>query len=215
MVGGEDVANLITLGRLVLFFGTLGLIYTRQATAIQVATVLMIVVIVSDALDGWVARRRGSTSDFGSVVDIAGDRVVEQCAWVVFAHLALIGIWIPLLVITRGILVDTLRALAFRDGHTAFGPQTMARSPLTAWLTASRTMRALYGVAKAAAFVFLTGLVTTDTGAAAVGVFTSGPLWWFGWLCVYGSIVLMLVRGVPVIIDAWGYVAGEQPVQTR
>ena len=91
----------------------------------------------------------------------------------------------------------------------------MARSPLTEWLTASRTMRALYGIAKAAAFVFLTGLVTTDTGAAAVGVFTSGPLWWFGWLCVYGSIVLMLVRGVPVIIDAWGYVAGEQPAQTR
>lgn len=209
------MANLITLGRLVLFFFTLGLIYTRQAGPIQVATVLMIVVIVSDALDGWVARRRGSTSDFGSVVDIAGDRIVEQCAWVVFAHLDLIGIWIPLLVITRGILVDTLRALAFRDGRTAFGPKTMARSPITEWLTASRTMRGLYGVAKASAFVFLTGLVTTGPtaagapGEAAVGIFASGPLWWFGWLCVYGSIALTIVRGLPVIIDAWDYVAGQ------
>ncbi len=217
------MANLITLGRLILFFGTLGLIYTHQAGAIQIATVLMIVVIVSDALDGWVARRSGSTSEFGSVVDIAGDRVVEQCAWVVFAHLGLINIWIPLLVITRGILVDTLRALAFRDGRTAFGPQTMARSPITEWLTASRTMRALYGVAKASAFVFLTGLVTitgdanfaTGSGGEAVGIFASGPLWWFGWLCVYGSIVLMLVRGVPVIIDAWDYVTGEQSAKSR
>ena len=207
------MANLITLGRLVLFFGTLGLIYTRQAVPIQVATVLMIVVIVSDALDGWVARRRGSTSDFGSVVDIAGDRIVEQCAWVVFAHLGLIGVWIPLLVITRGILVDTLRALAFRDGRTAFGPKTMARSPITEWLTASRTMRGLYGVAKASAFVFLTGLVTTASGEAAVGIFASGPLWWFGWLCVYGSIVLTIVRGLPVIIDAWDYVVGQRTQQ--
>ena len=203
------MANLITLGRLVLFFLTLGLIYTRQQPLVQLATVLMIVVIASDALDGWVARRRGSTSDFGSVADIAGDRVVEQCAWVVFAHLDLIGIWIPLLVITRGILVDTLRALAFREGRTAFGPKTMARSPITEWLTASRTMRALYGIAKASAFVFLTGILTTRAGDPAVSFFASGPLWWFGWLCVYGSVVLTVVRGVPVIVDAWDYVTGR------
>lgn len=203
------MANLITLGRLILFFLTLGLIYSHQALLIQIATVLMIVVIASDALDGWVARRRGSTSDFGSVVDIAGDRVVEQCAWVVFAHLNLIGLWIPLLVITRGILVDTLRGLAFRDGRTAFGPKTMARSPLTEWLTASRTMRALYGIAKASAFVFLTGLVADRTsGAPAVPFFASGPLWYFGWLCVYGSVVLTIVRGIPVIVDTWDYIAG-------
>jgi CDP-diacylglycerol--glycerol-3-phosphate 3-phosphatidyltransferase len=207
------MANLITLGRLILFFLTLGMIYSRQAIFIQVATVAMIVVIASDALDGWVARRRGSTSDFGSVADIAGDRVVEQCAWVVFAHLDLIGVWIPLLVITRGILVDTLRALAFRDGRTAFGPKTLARSPITEWLTASRTMRALYGIAKASAFVFLTGLVTDKTtGNAAVGIFASGPLWYFGWLCVYGSVVLTIVRGIPVIIDAWDYVVGRGSV---
>lgn len=203
------MANLITLGRLILFFLTLGLIYTHQALLIQIATILMIVVIASDALDGWVARRRGSSSDFGSVVDIAGDRVVEQCAWVVFAHLNLIGIWIPLLVITRGILVDTLRGLAFRDGRTAFGPKTMARSPITEWLTASRTMRALYGIAKASAFVFLTGLVADRaSGAPAVPFFASGPLWYFGWLCVYGSVVLTIVRGIPVIVDTWDYVAG-------
>jgi CDP-diacylglycerol--glycerol-3-phosphate 3-phosphatidyltransferase len=204
------MANLITLGRLVLFFVTLGLIYSRQATLIQSATILLIVVIASDALDGWVARRQGSTSDFGSVIDIAGDRVVEQCSWVVFAHLGLIGIWIPLLVIVRGILVDTLRAVAFRDGRTAFGPKTMARSPITTWLTASRTMRAVYGIAKASAFVFLAGLVADEvTGRPAVPFFASGPLWYFGWLCVYGSVVLTIVRGVPVVIDSWDYMAGS------
>ena len=209
------MANLITLGRLILFFGTLGLLYTRLLPLVLLAVALAIVVIASDALDGWVARRRGSTSDFGSVVDIAGDRVVEQCYWIVFAHLGLIGVWAPLLVVTRGIAVDTLRALAFREGRTAFGEKTMARSPLTEWLTASRFMRALYGIAKAAGFVFLTGLFAAQLPAArgttVEAAFGGGPLWWFGWACVYLSLILTVVRGLPVIVDSWDAIAGTRP----
>lgn len=206
------MANLITLGRLILFFGTLGLIYTRALWLVLVALVLVIVVIASDALDGWVARRRGSTSEFGSVVDIAGDRIVEQCFWIVFAHLGLIGVWAPLLVVTRGIVIDTLRGLAFREGRTAFGPKTMARSPLTEWLTASRFMRGLYGIAKASAFVFLTGLfaalLPAARGTPVEAAFGGGPLWWLGWFFVYSSLVLTVVRGLPVVFDAWDYIGG-------
>ncbi|MFN8538789.1 MAG: hypothetical protein U0232_15100 [Thermomicrobiales bacterium] len=121
-------------------------------------------------------------SDTSSVADIAGDRVVEQCAWVVFAHLGLIGIWIPLLVITRGIWWIRCGRWPSATGGRHSGRRRWP-APITEWLTASRTMRALYGIAKASAFVFLTGLVTTEAGKA-VGIFASGPLWWFGWLCV-------------------------------
>lgn len=208
------MANLITLGRLILFFVTLGLIYSRSLPLVTLAAALVIVVIVSDALDGWVARRRGSTSDFGSVVDIAGDRIVEQCFWIVFAHLGLIGVWAPLLVVTRGIVVDTLRGMAFREGRTAFGPKTLARSPITEWLTASRFMRGLYGVAKAWAFVFLTGLVGVrlpDAEGSVLDVmFGGGPMWWLGWFFVYVALALTIVRGLPVIFDAWDYIAGTR-----
>jgi CDP-diacylglycerol--glycerol-3-phosphate 3-phosphatidyltransferase len=208
------MANLITLGRLILFFATLGLIYTRMLGLVLLALVLVVVVIASDALDGWVARRRGSTSDFGSVVDIAGDRIVEQCFWIAFAHLGLIGVWAPLLVVTRGIVVDTLRGLAFREGRTAFGPKTMARSPLSAWLTASRFMRGLYGTAKAVAFVYLTGffaaLLPAARGTAVEAAFGGGPLWWLGWFSVYTSLLLTVVRGLPVLFDAWDSIAGAR-----
>lgn len=208
------MANLITLGRLILFFALLGMIYSRSLVLVSLASLLTIVVIASDALDGYVARRRGSTSDFGSVVDIAGDRVVEQCFWIVFAHLGLIGVWAPLLVVTRGIAVDTLRGLAFREGRTAFGPKTLARSPVTEWLTASRFMRGLYGIAKAAAFVFLTGLfgarLPGAEGSALAFLFDGGPLHWLGWFFVYTALVLTIVRGLPVAFDAWDYVSGAK-----
>ena len=206
------MANLITLGRLILFFFTLGLIYTRSLPLVLLAAVLIMVVITSDALDGWVARYRGSTSDFGSVADIAGDRVVEQCAWIVFAHLGLIGVWAPLMVVTRGVVVDTLRSLAFREGRTAFGEKTMARSAVTEWLTASRFMRSLYGAAKFWAFVFLTLLFASRLpdarGTWVEAAFGGGPLWWLGWALVYTALLLTVVRGLPVIVDAWDYMAG-------
>lgn len=205
------MANLITLGRLVLFFLTVALLYTRSLPLVLLTVFMVILVIWSDALDGWVARYRGSVTDFGSVVDIAGDRIVETCFWIVFADLRLIGVWAPLLVVTRGIVVDTLRAVAFSHGRTAFGDKSMARSRLTAWLTASRFMRALYGSAKAAGFVFLTTAFAAQLpaaqGHAAAVLLLKPPLWWFGWLLVYTALALTVIRGLPVIFDAWAYLS--------
>src|SRR3546814_3442538 len=42
---------------------------------------LLLLIISLDGLDGWVARRRGETSVFGAVFDIAADRVVEAVLW--------------------------------------------------------------------------------------------------------------------------------------
>lgn len=205
------MANLITLGRLVLFFITVGLLYTRSLPLVLLTIMLVIVVIWSDALDGWVARYRGSATDFGSVLDIAGDRIVETCFWIVFADLGLIGVWAPLLVVTRGIIVDTLRAIAFGQGRTAFGEKSMARSRVTGWLTASRFMRALYGTAKAAGFVFLTTAYAAQLpaaqGSAGASLLLRPPLWWLGWLLVYTALSLTVVRGLPVIFDAWAYLS--------
>ncbi|HEV2107180.1 MAG TPA: CDP-alcohol phosphatidyltransferase family protein, partial [Thermomicrobiales bacterium] len=152
------MAHLITVGRLILLFIVVAMIYRAGAAYIAVNMALIAFIIASDGFDGWVARRRRSTSAFGAVFDIAGDRVVENVLWVVFADIGVVPIWIPLLVITRGILVDGLRSLSYSEGMTAFGEKNMMRSSLTRWLTAGRFMRALYGYAKAIAFVFLTGL---------------------------------------------------------
>jgi CDP-diacylglycerol--glycerol-3-phosphate 3-phosphatidyltransferase len=78
------------------------------------------------------------------------------------------------------------------------------RSPLTHWLTASRFMRGLYGVAKAVAFCFLVGLVGAnlqpDWGPGLV--YGLDAFRWFGWTAVYLTIALTIVRGLPVIYDS-------------
>jgi CDP-diacylglycerol--glycerol-3-phosphate 3-phosphatidyltransferase len=200
------MANLITIGRLLLLFVVVGMIYRNPVGLALPAMALVVVVFACDGLDGWVARKRNSASRLGSILDIAGDRIVETVFWMVFADLGIIPIWMPIAVVTRGAIVDALRSVSYAAGMTAFGPQTMMRSPMTRWLTAGRFMRGLYGFAKAAGFVFLTGEVAWSHAEAAgtlVGAIYALPyLRAFGWLWVWLSFALMIVRGLPVIIDA-------------
>ena len=205
------MANLITLGRLVLLFITLGLLYTGSAGLALLALFLTVVVFAADGLDGWVARRRGTDSQFGAVFDIAGDRVVENAYWIVFAHLGLVPVAFPLIVMTRGFAVDTLRSVSYGEGKTPFGSNTMMRSALTRWLTGSRFMRGLYGVAKALAFCFLAGLVAANLRPdALVGELYGLPVVrGIGWLTVYLTIALTIIRGLPVIYDSIDLMRGR------
>jgi CDP-diacylglycerol---glycerol-3-phosphate 3-phosphatidyltransferase len=200
------MANAITIGRLVLLFVVIWLIYNGSVAVITACMVLLMLVFAGDGLDGWVARKQGTTSTFGAVFDIAGDRMVENALWIIFADLDLIPVWVPLLVLSRGFVVDGLRSLSFGEGMTAFGEQNMMRSPVTQWLTAGRFMRALFGYMKAMGFVFLTGLVAwqhKDTSGTFIGSLYSQEWFrWFGWFLVGGAVVLTIVRGLPVVWDA-------------
>lgn len=203
------MANAITIGRLVLLYIVIWLIYVGNVQVITACMFLLVLVFAGDGLDGWVARRQGTTSTFGAVFDIAGDRMVENSLWVIFAHLGVIPIWMPLLVLGRGFIVDGLRSLSFSEGMTAFGEKTMMRSAFTTWLTAGRFMRALFGYVKAAAFVFLCGLTgweMHDTSGTALGnLYGIQAFRWFGWGLVWAAVALTVIRGLPVLWDAIPY----------
>jgi CDP-diacylglycerol---glycerol-3-phosphate 3-phosphatidyltransferase len=200
------VANLITIGRLALLFVTIAMIYWGNAGMVLLAIPLVAIIFAGDGLDGYVARRRKSTSQFGAVFDIAGDRIVENAFWVIFAELQLVPVWIPLLVLTRGFVVDGIRSISYAEGKTAFGTDNMMRSPFTNWLTAGRFMRTLYGYTKAFGFLFLTGLEGYRHRNAPDSLihraYDWDPLLWAGWACVVISVGLTVVRGLPVIYDA-------------
>lgn len=200
------MANAITIGRLVLLFVVIWLIYTGSVQVLTACMVLLIVVFAGDGIDGWVARKTNTTSTFGAVFDISGDRIVENALWIIFSDLGLLPVWVPLLVLSRGFIVDGLRSLSLSEGMTAFGEKNMMRSSLTRWLTAGRFMRGLFGYAKALGFVFLTGLVAWEqrdtTGTFIGSVYGQDWFRWLGWGLVVLAVVLTVVRGLPVIWDA-------------
>lgn len=205
------MANLITVGRVAMLFGAIGMIYTRNYALVILAGVLIAIVFAGDGVDGWVARRRGSTSRLGAVLDIAGDRIVENALWVVFAHLHLIPVWAPLVVLSRSFTVDVMRSVAFQHGKTAFGEETMARSKITHFLTASRFSRTYYGYSKAFAFVLLTWMYAwslADGGLLAF-FYDQQAFRAIVWFLVYSSVAICVIRGIPVLYDAMHYLRDE------
>ncbi|MFN8472113.1 MAG: CDP-alcohol phosphatidyltransferase family protein [Anaerolineae bacterium] len=109
------MANGITLSRLILLALAAILLYQPSATARIIAAALIVLTIILDGIDGWVARAWEEVSDLGSVLDIAVDRVVEQVLWIVYASLLLTPIWAPIIVVARGVMTDAIRSYVLAE----------------------------------------------------------------------------------------------------
>ncbi len=192
------MANLITLARFFLLFALVTMAYQAPPAWQVIDAPLLVLIIALDGLDGYVARKRAETSVFGSIFDIAIDRVVENVLWVVLADLDLVPVWVAIVFITRSSIVDSIRYAAISRGESAFG---MMRSPWGRALVAGRFMRGFYGTLKVATFgwVFLIqpwpalypGMWAANAGG--LGVVTT--------VLVYASVIVCLLRGAPVIVE--------------
>jgi phosphatidylglycerophosphate synthase len=190
-----NVANLITVSRFPLLVLNVLLLYHGGTVGQLIDAPLIVLLIVMDSLDGIVARRHGQQTLIGSALDIAADRAVEIVLWVAYAHLGLIPVLIPLTVVIRGALTDSIRNVALQHGQSA---HSMMRSSWGRWLVASGAMRSGYAVAKAVAFTLL---------ALALGLRSGGYDLWRGvWIAALAlswlSLALCILRGLPVIIEA-------------
>lgn len=195
------MANLITLLRFLLLFVLVAMAYWAPPQWQLLNAPLLVLIISLDGLDGWVARRRNETTVFGSIFDIAVDRVVENVLWIVLGNLGLIPIWVAIVFIVRGAIVDSIRYAAISGGQSAYG---MMASRWGRALVASRAMRAFYGALKAITFAWVLLIQPwphLDPGSWAVW---SAPVQAITMALVLSSVTVCLMRGIPVI---WEFVA--------
>ncbi len=197
-------ANRVTLARIGLLFFLVALVYDHNLWSRFWAAIIAVVVIVGDWLDGFLARKLHQSSKLGSILDIAGDRIVETVLWIVLADLELVPLWIPIVVISRSILTDSIRNYLMRFGYTAFGESTMMRSRLGKFLTGSPVMRTGYAVLKAATFSWLLLISAIDRLwhelPFLTEAFVSNALL-AGYIAAMVTAVVSLARGIPAIIE--------------
>jgi CDP-diacylglycerol--glycerol-3-phosphate 3-phosphatidyltransferase len=205
-MGKNFMANVITLLRFPLLFIYVGLLYTRNATIVFWCVPFVVLITLMDSFDGLIARARGEVSLLGSALDIAVDRAFEIILWVVYAHLDLIPILIPIIVITRGTLTDAIRSVGMSEGKAAFD---QVKHPISRFVVSSRLMRDIYGITKGFAFAFIT---------ISLGLQLSGHTW-HGWVYTIAQILswlaisMTIIRGLPVLIESYRLFKNPPPIR--
>jgi CDP-diacylglycerol---glycerol-3-phosphate 3-phosphatidyltransferase len=192
------MANLITGGRFALLFVLIYSVYRASPDWQLLNAPLLLLIISLDGVDGYVARRRGETSAFGAIFDIAVDRVVENVLWVVLADLDLVPIWVAIVFITRGCIVDSIRYAAVARGETAFG---MMQSGWGRILVAGRWMRGFYGALKAVTFAWILLMQPLPHLDPELWAAWSDPVEVVTAILIVASVIVCLVRGAPVVIE--------------
>ena len=212
-------ANIITVGRIVLVFITMWM-FTQGFYFKVSAAILTAIIIYLDSLDGYVARKLGTASDFGALLDIAGDRIVENAFWIFFAWYGLLSFWIPIIVVTRGFLTDLVRSVAFAKGQTPFGKKTHLHSKIARFLCAGRFSRAVYGVTKVLVFVWFGIYLSLQAAVERVGLGFSASLlkviYDAGLVMAYIAVIMCVLRGIPVLWESRHLLlAKEYPVKVE
>ncbi len=192
------MANLITLGRFILLIVLIVLAYAQNPKLQLVNCPLLVIIFVLDGVDGYIARKRNEASLFGAIFDIAIDRVVENVLWVVLVDLRIIPVWVAVVFVIRGFVVDSIRSQGASEGQTPFG---MIRSPIGKFIVASSLMRLFYGALKAVTFGFIFLIQPWPTLFPSFYTESQTMLTAVKWILVYATVTVCVIRGLPVIFE--------------
>ena len=82
------------------------------------ALVIFVVASVTDAYDGYYARKNNLVTDAGRFLDPLADKILVSSAFISFAIMNLIDFWMVGLIVFRDVFVTSLRLIMTRNGLT-------------------------------------------------------------------------------------------------
>ncbi len=194
----NNLANIVSVTRIFVAYVAIACLYVQTTWAYIIALVLTIIAFAMDGLDGYLARKLNQSSEWGSVLDILGDRIVEVSYWIVFAVMGWLNIIFPLICVARAFTTDGIRSVALSKGMTAFGDKTMQSTSWGKFICASRFMRISYAVAKVLAFLLL---ITVNT--PGMELWNGTPiLHTITMVFAWAAIIFCVVRAIPVVVES-------------
>jgi CDP-diacylglycerol--glycerol-3-phosphate 3-phosphatidyltransferase len=130
-----NLPNKITLMRIgISFFIIILLLFPFDAAGITLPTLfinetivvdikylicgcLFIIASLTDFLDGYLARKNNQVTDFGKMLDAIADKVLVDSTLIILASKGFISSVIPVIVVVRDIIVDSIKMVAGSNGN--------------------------------------------------------------------------------------------------
>ena len=97
-----SIPNLITLARILL---VPVVVWSIAAGRMNLAFLLFLVAAISDAVDGFLAKRFGMKTELGAYLDPLADKVLIVSIYVTLGVTGVIPLWIVILVVSRDIMI--------------------------------------------------------------------------------------------------------------
>ncbi len=106
-----NLPTLLTWARIVAIPLIVGVFYLdlHQSTRNLIATVLFIVVAITDWADGYLARKLNQTSSFGAFLDPVADKILVCASLLILLQQDRVDTFVALVIIGREIAISALR----------------------------------------------------------------------------------------------------------
>lgn len=101
-----------------------------------IAGIIFVIASLTDFVDGYIARSRNMVTDFGKVADAIADKILVNGLLIILAYDRLIPILIPVVIITRDIIVDSCKMISGNKGKVV----------AASWLGKAKTMCMMIGL---------------------------------------------------------------------
>ena len=107
------------------------------AYANYIAAAIFIVACLTDALDGYLARKYHLITNFGKFMDPLADKLLVSAALICFVELKLVPAWIIIIIISREFIISGFRLVASDNGVV------IAASPIAKFKTTAQMIMSI------------------------------------------------------------------------
>lgn len=164
-----NIPNLITLGRVILVPIVFWLMLQGEAKS---AFVLFVIAGISDAVDGFLAKRFGWTTELGAYLDPLADKLLIVCIFVALGFRGALPTWLVIAVVSRDVLIVVGILLSWVLNHPVrIKPLVVSKANTLIQLVLASTVLAdeAFGLGLSTlrvVLIWLTGVLTVASLAA-------------------------------------------------
>jgi cardiolipin synthase len=164
-----NIPNLITLGRVILVPLVFWLLVTGQTEA---AFIAFIIAGVSDAVDGWLAKSFGWSTELGAYLDPLADKLLIVSIFLALGVGGKLPLWLVIAVVSRDILIVIAIVLSWLLGNPVrIQPLAVSKANTVAQIVLAGTVLADEGFGLGLGWarfvlIWLTGALTAASLAA-------------------------------------------------
>ena len=113
-----NLPNALTIFRVILTPIFIYLLFNSSMYSNLYALIIFILASVTDAFDGYYARKYNIETEFGNFLDPLADKILVSSAFISFYLLDLIELWMVVVILSRDFFITCLRIVMKKNGQS-------------------------------------------------------------------------------------------------